>query len=254
MAHRLPDVVNAQRSNTDGFAQIIVLAGLAIVSGLVVSLQQDAIDNTRMQAALKSTLGTRIAARSAMRRIYSAIENGDDQMELPLLSKGGTLESTEAGLEVRVALEREGGKISLLPNAGALVASYLVKNNLSIPEEFALELTERQLRNSLSLALASGPSSMDADGDFSAFHTSSGIDPASASSRVLRAVPDLSDSQIAAVLAEREHGQTSVTSAYFTSAVTALTVYAKMQTGGDLRSTFIVTAGGSVALLSHFTY
>lgn len=237
-----------RQSNAEGFAQIIALTGMAILGGMIATLQLQTIGAIRAQSALQQTIYGRIAADSATRRIFSAIENDDDTLEATLAHANGTLQLHEAGLDMAIVLEREGGKISASNSPSELVQGYLA--GLGVVGTASARVGEVPPSAGVQAIVTIGLLQQNVDGsfdqDFSRYHLSPGINPLFASDRVLDAVPDLTDWDKQSILRERNSGAITATSSFFSTDVRALSLVVPSL---SLGSTFLLTAGSKVDLI-----
>ena len=236
--------------NADGFAQIIALTGLAALGGMIAALQLQTIGATRAQSALQQTVAERLAAESATRRVFAAIENDDDALEATLAHANGSLRLNEAGLEMTILLEREGGKISASNSSSELVQSYLA--NLGVADPSPVSTGEVQspatLRAIVTIGLLRQGVDASYDQDFSSYHLSPGVNPLFASEPVLGAIPDLTDWDREDILRERHTGTINASSSFFSTDVSALSLVSQSP---GLGLSFAITAGGRVEILGN---
>lgn len=234
-----------RQSNAEGFAQIIALTGLAILGGMIATLQLQATGATRAQSALQQAIVGRIAAGSATRRVFSAIENDADTLEATLARGNGTLQLHEAGLDMAVSLEREGGKISAANSPSELMQGYLAGLGVVSPASAGVSEVQATagVRAMVTIGLLQHNVDASFDQEFSRYHLSLGINPLFASDRVLDAVPDLTDWDRGDILRDRHTGKINAISSYFSADVTALSLVLQSPAR---RSTFVLTAGGKV--------
>lgn len=239
----------SRQSNAEGFAQIIALTGLAILGGMIATLQLQTIGATRAQSALQQTIYGRIAADSATRRVFSAIENDDDTLEATLVKGNGTLSLKEAGVDIAILLEREGGKISASNSSSELVRGYLAGLGVAGSPSVGVGVgvgeaqSTTALRATITIGLLHQDEDASFDRDFSRYHLSPSVNPLFASERVLGAVPDLTDWAREDALRERHTGTITANSRFFSTDVSALSLVFQSP---DLRTTFVLTAGGKI--------
>jgi hypothetical protein len=218
-----------RQPNADGFAQIIVLTGLAILGGIIATLQMQMIGAIHTQSALKQTVIGRIAAESATRRVFAAIVSDDDTLEQALLAETGTHQLKEAGLNVALSLEDEAGKISANRPNVELVHSYLL--NLGIDKTFGESSpSSRDLRAAVSVGLIEQSINAKFEDDFSRYHSSVTVDPQKASPRVIGALQN-------------------PPRAPSSSPPSIWTLSAKLGQIGPFRAVFNITSGNKVQLL-----
>lgn len=175
-----------RQPNAEGFAQIIVLSGLAVLGGIIAAVQLQTAGAIRTQSALQQTITGRIAAESAARRVFAAIEDENDPLELTLLGEAGTLQLREAGIDVVLSLEHEGSKISTLNPGAALFQRYLV--NLGVDASLPTSLAPSELRALVTTRLLEQGIKAAFDEDFSQYHMWPDVDTEFAPPRVLDAL------------------------------------------------------------------
>jgi hypothetical protein len=216
----------AVRQGRGGFVQIGALAGLLALAGVitfVLSESRGVIDQT---GALDHAMVGSTTADSGVRRLLSAINNADDNLESATGTTGDPLALETSGFSMELAIEGEGGKINPVTIARPILEGYVA--DASIPPE-----DRGKLLNVLAAVRETGDAAaaMDAlhahlaraltleqiERDFSTLTTLTGVDPQFASVRVLRAVPDISDAQAAEIVRQRSSkpGTITVQSAYF---------------------------------------
>lgn len=256
--------MKSRASPETGFAQLMVLGGLAAVAGVLTLATTASLGTSEMAAALANRLEHEIAASSAVHRIISAIADGGDALEIGLLS-ATALDLDVGGTSVALSIEGEGGKINPVATRTEIVEGYLRDLGLST-EEFASLRTEfaglradrsasGEVTSAVMLALLPWVAADQIDSDFSPFNDRTGIDLRYASERVLSAFPDLDASEVHQVVERRATDPSVVNglSAYTESGSSRFSLVATISepTGTFTRRVPIeITPAGSVVLLA----
>lgn len=237
---------------SSGFVQVLALAGLITVSGLVVAGSSTALFAVQEASTLRDRLQREVVLSSALR--YG-------------LASGRALGPDFASFDVAIDdqlvtlyVEPEGGKIDIGSAPPQLLRGYLLEAGLSTANPEALLRVREALadeRTALNTkVLSSLLTHIDLESlnqDITSFG-SAGIDPRYATERVLRAIPGLGRSDVAAILAERSRSADPrlPASAYFTSAGPKFTLVAEIAGEGGSHSVkrmpFEVTSSGSVLM------
>lgn len=218
-----------RQQHADGFAQIIALTGLAILGGIIAVLQIQMIGAIHAQSVLQRTVIGRIAAESATRRVFAAIESDDDTLEQALLAETGMLQLKEAGVDVSLSLENEAGKISALKPDTQLARSYLLGLGVDLAFEDNAP-SSRDLRAAVGVEMIEQGIDAKFEDDFSPYHSSVNVDPQKASDRVIGAV-------------QNSHATPN------SSRPSIWTLSARSGQIGHLRAVFNITSGSEVQLL-----
>lgn len=241
-------------TSSEGFVQLIALAGLIAVSGLIVAGSNAALFTVKQASDLRNQLQNDVLLSSAIR--YT-------------LESGQALESNFQPLTVTIDqqpmslhIEAEGGKID--PNVAPreLVSSYLEEAGLPATDTGALldTLDVEDAQGVILIAKAIASSLGQAElhilrQDLTDFGTT-GVDPHYASERVLRLVPGLSEADVRAILRERTRSADPKlpSSPYFVSAPPRFTLVAEIGSADGTRDIksfpFEVTSGGSILALA----
>lgn len=225
------------RQQTAGFAQLVVLSGLALLSAMVLALYDRSSNDLQLQAGLKQLYENRIATASAARRVFAAIEDDSDPLEMPLIGSSMTpLTFASGNQEFEISLEHEAGKISVWTSEQLVLDRYLALAApfSALPQSAASDTQNRstELQNAVSIKFLAARLSPTFNRDFSPFHLASTVDFRWASERVLAATGGGRDSQNTGEAAQ---------------GVLALVVGNSLKQAR--RYVFSVTSGGKVMLL-----
>lgn len=226
-----------QRS-TAGFAQLMVLSGLAVLSALVLATYDHSLSGLRLQAGLQRLYDDQLLGTSAARRVFAAIEDDSDPLELPLVgvSPGpGTI--SISGEEVDLALEHEAGKLSAWKVNDMVFSRYLAslaqgQMQVRLSPHVSLD-TATDVRNAMTVPLIGDDVDFIFEGDFSRFHSANFIAEKWASDQALAAAAALNWSDQAHEQTDREIS----------------TLVINVDRHSSKRYTFMITGGGQVTTL-----
>lgn len=227
-----------------GFVQLIVVSALAVLGGLLTAGLLAATETGRQAAALERLVRSEVAADAGFYRLVAAIEDPADALETTALQ--GPTKFVMAGDEVSLGIEANGSKIDVLAADLQLIERYARQAGLDGGGATALLEKLGAAREA-----DNGPAALEAirvvmtgllpseqlSRDITRFG-SRGIDPTYASSRVLRAVPDLSPAEadrIAAASPE-ERAQFAQLSRYFASGGRRFALVTRIAWGANDRS------------------
>lgn len=260
---------SASRANSAGrdagFAQIVVLAALAVISAILTVALAAASTNDRFLTVFDRRVRAEVAADSSIREILSAIGDTADTAEQELLKGQVDLAIGQMSIELRI--EGEAGKIDPLLTNPDVLGGYLDDLGVGGAERAELITAIEVARgadddgaalNVLRRTLVDRIPPGEFDSDFTHFGRGAGIDPQYASSRVLRAPPDISDAAAADIEQRRGDDVASIgtLSRYFGSASTIFSVVASVSTGdrgGYVKRVPIeITTGGRAIPLTGF--
>jgi len=208
-----------------GFAQILVLAALAVLASILTV----SISTARLGSRQMSALDTRVFADaqlgSGLALLLEALRDPANDLETRALAAPVTIEIS--GRATELSLVGEGGKIDLLRADPALLERFAT--NAGLPrDDIARLLAELAAHRALGddigaldavrLALAEAIGLPAVDESFTRFGND-GIDPTFATDTVLRAIPDLGSAEAAQVIAASalERGQYAALSRHFAS-------------------------------------
>lgn len=243
------------RSSSNGFVQLVALAGLIAISGLIVAGSNTALFAVKQASGLRDQLQNDVLLSSAIRY---GLESGQ-----ALGSNFQPFTVTVDGLTVALHVEAEGGKIDPAAAPKELVSGYLEQAGLSATDNIGslldtLEADRAQGTMLTTGAIASslGRAELDTLRQDLADFGSTGVDPRYASERVLRSVPNLSDADVQDIITQR--GQSAdpklPSSPYFMSAPPRFTLVADIASADGTRDSkrflFEVTSGGSTLALA----
>lgn len=237
------------RQSSAGFVQLMALVTLATISAVITAAVVTTTVGRRELSALERLVQTDALARSALVRLDAAMQNSADDFALRL-SAGRTAEPVIVPVgenNVSVALEAEDGKIDVLKTAPELIRQYALNAGLSGNATTAMLARMDTARRtgdagsaieSVRLSLLGHVADDAIEHDFTTLGTQGGIDPRFATERVLRALPDLSASDVTALIAVEspQAGTPMVQSRYFAPGGRHFSVVATMQWGRDATS------------------
>lgn len=240
-----------------GFATAAVLAGLATVALLMtaamttMNFHHEALDALERQTLEQAT------TRSAMDRIFAAIEDGSDAFEVTLMAQDQPLPMAIGTRSPKVLITGEAGKLNPATSDQALLISYAV-NVLQLPTEdaraFAAAMrsdsdTSRANWHKTFLENATYEQMIQ---DFGSYNETNGIDPLYANEEVLASVPDL-EGLTADILRRRreEPVQTRALSPHFNATPAPFTVSVSLETdiASSMAATFALSSGGKIVRL-----
>jgi hypothetical protein len=217
-----------RQRHVGGFVQILVLAGLATVAGLLTAVLSDARQWGENGRSIERLTAGMAVAESGVRRLLAAINDPTDDLESRVGVDGVPFPFGVAEHSLDLAIEGEAGKIDVLAADRAVLLGYL--QDLHLTEENRAFLV--QAIDSARLR-TDGPAAMDAlfshllpvvsseliEQDFTLLSGLAGIDPMLASERVLAALPDISDIEAKEIVRLRRTQPLSIAglSIYFAS-------------------------------------
>jgi hypothetical protein len=252
---------------SSGFVQVLALAGLLAVSGLLTVVLAASLRTNIALGLLDRHISAEIVAASAVRRVLSAINDSDDDLERRV-GVGGTSYAMQLfDHDVMASIEGEAGKIDVLRADPAILQRYAENSLLPAPERVALLDALAAARaiddapaamEALYIAFASIGAGDQVDADFTMRSGLAGIDPTLAGERVLQALPDLTEAAVADILRDRRSGEAihMVTSRYFATGRPLLTVVATVHWTETEQFTkrvpIEITTGGKARVLSNF--
>lgn len=226
-----------QRQRESGFAQILVIAALAVLAAVMTA----AVSTSRLGGQQISALDARVVADvrldSGLQLSRAALNDPADDLELRVM---------EAPVELtigdeQVDLASEGGKIDVLRSDMPLIERFCINAGLN-QDELALlvaALSDRRAVGDDVGAMDAVELALSEDVDFDVIEESftrfgsDRIDPAFASLAVLRAIPDLADAEARRIAATpfRERSQYTPLSRYFASGLRRFMLIARSATG-----------------------
>lgn len=218
-----PAAGSTQSSTDSGFAQILVIAALAVLAAILTVT----ISTARLGGQQISVLDARVFADSTLASglalLREAITEPANDLEARALKAPVVVEIS--GKAVELAIASEGGKIDVLRSDAALIERF--GTNAGLPRDQIVRLlgelaVYRQAGDdigameSVRLALADAIGFEAVDESFTRFG-SDRIDPAFASEAVLRTLPDVDSSTLLQILAAppAERAQYGSMSRYF---------------------------------------
>lgn len=200
-------------SGQDGFANVVVLAGLLAVSGLLTVSMTLSRETATMAQALVGRLHDEVATSTLAAATWTAIERST--LPLPLDAASKSIGATDT---LSVAIDPEGGKLNPLIARSDVMGRY--GRGLPSPEArrlFASAQSTTPREEAYFFDLVKTLLTLDGDRlrDFSLYNPLAGIDPAHATANVLKAIPDLSAADVSAILNRADGEPFGVQSAYF---------------------------------------
>jgi hypothetical protein len=224
--------------------QLLVLMSLAAIGAIVTASITVARINHQAAAGLERTIEVEALATSALRRIFHAIENPTDDLELELLTNEVPLQV--GGVVVGMKIESEASKVNLMLADVAMLQQYLTSAGLTNDEASAVAVAVEQARrngerrrvfDTVLLALAGLLSQAELLEDVGVFGTTSGLDPAYATPRALASVPDLSPARVALLETTPPPDRARIgRSAYFANGGTRYSLVATIRWGDSQTS------------------
>lgn len=223
MGTTLSRKVSPTRDPDAGFVQLLVVAALATLGGLLTASLMSATQTSRQTAALERLVRGDVLAESGFQRLIAAIDGPQDTLENEALSGAVSLSLADADVQLRI--EAIGSKIDVLSADLLLLENYLTQAGVERQQLAALlaDVGDARSRSdgegAIEAVRAVGAGLQPAfDRDLTRFG-GPGIDPNYASSSVLRAIPDLApiDADRIAATPEGERGEHARLSRYFTS-------------------------------------
>lgn len=190
-------------SRASGFAQVIVVGGVAAIAALIAAMMPLTQSTSTATSGLERLLRVEVLARSASARLLTAIESRGDLFEQQALD--GPVALTLADRTLAVSLEGETGKIDVLRSPSEMLAR--LGQDLGVEPgsraTFEAEIEEARRHDaSRTLAVVQrwlAPLHPDLDTVVTMFG-SEHIDPTYAGIEVLSAIPDLSQADAARIL------------------------------------------------------
>ncbi len=244
-----------------GFVQLLVVAALAMVGGLLTAGLMSATQTSRQTAALERLVRGDVLAASGFQRLIAAIDGPQDILENEALRGAVSLSLADADVQLRI--EANGSKIDVLAADLTLLENYLTQAGLERQRLAALlgDVGDARARSDSEgaieaiRAVAAGLQPAEAfDRDLTRFG-GPGIDPNYASSRVLRATPDLTpiDADRIAAAPEGERGEYARLSRYFTSTGRRFSLATRIEWAADAiserRLPIEISTSGKVMML-----
>lgn len=225
LAYRRTQKVKPIPRSDAGFVQLLVVAALAAVGGLLTAGLMTAMQSSRQTAALERLVRSDAIAASGFRRLATAIEEPADTLESEALR--GPVDVSLGGTGLSLRVEANGSKIDVLAADITMIESYLRQTGLD-PQSVTTVLDDvGKARSSANGAAAlqiirAAVIGLVPDSALSRDLTrfgGMGIDPNYASRRVLRAIPDLTpaDAERMASAPEGGRAQYAHLSRYFAS-------------------------------------
>lgn len=246
-----------------GFAQVLVLASLAILSALLTAALTQGAGTNRYSVAFDLQIRGGAIARSGVDLVVHAIEDPTDNLEASLLAPDRPYVATIAGVETELEIQAEAGKLNPATTDLALLAGYLAdaavppETHIDLLAELAAPRADGDALAALRLVHARLLRHVDwqqLQRDFGIWNTTAGVDPRFASRAVLAAVPDLSD--VENLLRTRKIDPASIHSGsrYFTEGRAVFCVSATARWAADGIASYAeaieITSGGRVLRLS----
>jgi hypothetical protein len=211
---------------SSGFAQIGALAGLVVVAGVLTVVVGQGMDIARRATAFDRVVLGSVAGDSGVRRLLAAINDPTDQLEVSVGVAGDPYPLELAGLRLSLAIEGEAGKINPMTILPLVLEQYVAEVDIfSAADRAALLTLLNKAReagdaaaaiDALHAYLLAALTTEEIARDFSVLSKLAGVDPQLASERVLRALPDVSDTLAAEIVRDRADGRgITARSAYF---------------------------------------
>lgn len=207
-----------------GFVQLIVVAALATLGGLLTANLMAATHTSRQTAALERLVRSETIGTSGAYRLAAAIGDPADALENQALH--GAVNVGVGGTGMSLRIETSGSKIDVLAAEMVLIEGYVSQSGLapSAAATLLANISEARTRSdgaealeAVRVALAGILPIADIERDFTRFG-GPGIDPSYASAHVLHAIPDLSPADAARIAAAApEDRAKDALSRYFSS-------------------------------------
>lgn len=214
-----------QAASDAGFVQLLVIGALATLAGLLTVTMLTAAQTSRASAALERLVRNSAVGDASALRMMAAIEDPADDLETRALR--GSMTVAMGPVDTTLRIEAEASKIDVLFADVALLERYLVHRGFDASTVTALVQRLSVARESgdgvgaleaLRVALTAALPTGEFDRDVTRFG-GVGIDPISATGRVLLAIPDLSPAEAKRIAAAspEDRAQYAHSSRYFSS-------------------------------------
>ena len=244
-----------------GFAQILVLSALVVLSAILTASIATSRLGNRQASALDARVFADARLDAGLALLRDALADPDNRLEEQALAAPVAVEVADQVVDVAIA--SEGGKIDVLRADLGLVERFA--NNAGLSTDQVAELLEqltarRDVEDDLGafeaveLALAGAIGLAAVSDSFTRFG-SDHIDPTSATDDVLRAIPDLTPSEVQRIIAtpSTERSRFATASRYFASGSRRFTLIARFSdsSGGHFERRLpieLTTAGGVIEL------
>jgi hypothetical protein len=245
-----------------GFVQILLLGGLVAAAGLVSFATFANLNSSKTAAHLEQQLLASIATSSSIARLERAITLPEDPIASTAFASGYALEIDDQA--ANLAINSEASKINFTTTNTSLVDNYVANLSLNAADRDAIATVR-------STAAASDPAKALHDlypyllnvlsaegiaGELTIYSDRPGINLRYASERVLAAIPDLSPTTVARILAERDDNPDMLTglSAYAETGGQRFSLVATVTNPAGTRYVerrpIEITASGSVIFLA----
>jgi hypothetical protein len=245
-----------------GFAQVLVLASLAVVGAILTVALTTGAQTNRYSLALDLQLRGGAIARSGIELIIGAIEQPADTLETSLLAADTPYRTTISGIDTELEIQGEAGKLNPATADLTLIENYFAAAGIPLDAQAELLAALAQPRQeadglaALRLVHAYLLPHLDLGQlrrDFGMWNTTAGIDPLFASRAVLAAVPDLGNVESLLQLRKTDPGSVRSLSRHFTESRGVFCLVATAHWAPDRIASHAeiveITAGGRVLSL-----